>query len=1577
MTAVSQVSARLEASRRDLLDLSLRNPLLNYRPLQAKGVEIVNEIPAEVYRLLVLEGKAMTFLPIDSKTANSLLDKMPSSPENGKSAVEPLTLTPAQTDNKLQTRETTPKLENRLLQTYHAARLFVEEQGVNILYLTLGALTWYEAGNNDDARQAPLLLIPVDLTRSSARERFQLRYTGGEVGENLSLIAKMKADFGLQIPELPDTDEVDVTGYFDEVWKEIVGRQGWLINSTAIALGFFSFGKFMMYNDLDTANWSDETSPANHPLLQALLHEDGFQEPAPLISDEDPLDPHLNLAEVRQVVDADSSQTLAILDVNQGRNLVIQGPPGTGKSQTITNLIAEAIGKGKTVLFVAEKMAALEVVKRRLDKVGLGEACLELHSHKTNKKEVTKELARTLDLGKPKVKEQESELNLLVQLRERLNSYCEAVNKPIGQSDLTTYDVYGQLLQLRKQYPQADLPRFALPALLTWSRDEFRRRDALIQELQARLKQLGEPKKLIFWGSQRKQLLPAEENQITQALEGTRQSITALQPNAQQLSIIVMVPLPTNYTETAALSALVHRLLRSPNYAGVPVKSSNWLIQQTELEQLLTAGKSYATIQAQFQDKLLPEAWAATTEALEIRENLMAYGEKWWKFLSGAYRKSKKKLAGLSKTVLPDTTNEQLKLIDAILEANRQLKIIHQHQELGQATFGKQWRSERSDWPHFITIQKWLTEIYQDIASQIIPKAVLDFLAGEPNLTSLQPNLQQLEQHLLNHRTHLTEVKQLLLLDEVLRFGRENYLEEQPFTEQLLLLQKWQTHLPELHQIVGWNNLTLRLQQEGLQEIINRAITWPEAGAYLYPAFRQTWLEALLEQAYTERPALQQFQRAGHEDVIQKFNELDSLMLAYNRAKLALAHWQNLPLHQAGGQLGILRREFEKKARHLPIRQLMAKAGNAIQAIKPVFMMGPLSIANFLPPECLNFDLVIFDEASQVKPVDAFGAILRAKQVVVVGDSKQMPPTSFFDSLVNEEEADEENITTDVESILGLFAAQGAPQRMLRWHYRSRHESLIAVSNQEFYENRLVIFPSPDAGRKEIGLIYRHLPQTFYDRGKTRTNPQEAETVAQAIMQHARTQPELTLGVAAFSMAQMQAIINQLEILRKADPGAEPFFQAHPNEPFFVKNLENVQGDERDVIFVSTGYGRTAEGNLAMNFGPLNGTGGERRLNVLITRARLRCEIFTNLSPDDIDLSRTSSRGVQAFKTFLTYAKNGHLSTGETTINPEVQAAPFEEVVYQALTNLGYQLKPKVGSAGFHVDFAVVDPQQPGHYALGIECDGATYYSARSARDRDRLRQSVLQSLGWNLYHVWSTDWFRNPEAELKRLVSAIEQALGNDSIPKSNGAVVKRKSEEPVITRHTATTQEPNTGLPPYQVANLTIKLGIQELAEVSVTKLADWVWQVVQVESPVHITEVTRRIAEAVNLTKVGPRVKTAIERAIDYGIQQGVMRREKDFLWLPNMAQPPLRDRSQLPASVRDIDLISPAEIKLFIQKTVTESYGLTSDEVAPATAKLMGFSRVTDDIREQIDLMVEELLQAGVFTQQEGHIVRPRR
>ena len=371
---------------------------------------------------------------------------------------------------------------------------------------------------------------------------------------------------------------------------------------------------------------------------------------------------------------------------------------------------------------------------------------------------------------------------------------------------------------------------------------------------------------------------------------------------------------------------------------------------------------------------------------------------------------------------------------------------------------------------------------------------------------------------------------------------------------------------------------------------------------------------------------------------------------------------------------------------------------------------------------------------------------------------------------------------------------------MLRWHYRSRDPSLIAVSNYVFYENRLIIFPSPDAARKEVGLVYHYLSDTVYDRGGSRSNPKEAEIVAKRVMEHARSHPNLTLGVATFSTAQMQAVQDQLELLRREDPSSEQkFFNAHPQEPFFVKNLENVQGDERDVIFISIGYGRDARGKLTMNFGPLNKKGGERRLNVLITRARRRCEVFTNLTADDIDPGPTNPLGVVALKRYLKYAQTDKLDIPELTGKPP--DSPFEEEVADALRGCGYEVDHQIGSSGYFIDLGIKDPERPGRYLLGIECDGATYHSAQSARDRDRIRQQVLEGLGWRIHRIWSTDWFRYPDRELRKAAEAIEAAkthipAAHNGSPENNtqGSYDSEEETEIEVDTTIQPTPEPKT---------------------------------------------------------------------------------------------------------------------------------------------------------------------------------------
>ncbi|HEX8203938.1 MAG TPA: DUF3320 domain-containing protein, partial [Isosphaeraceae bacterium] len=1537
---------------------------------------------------------------------------------------------------KLQTALFAGELQDRLLAIYYAARTALEEQGVNTLFLALGMLAWSEPDAPTAILRAPLILVPVALERSSARERFRLRHDGEDPDVNLSLAEKLRAEFGIDLPGLPEEEELDVGRHLDAVAAAVRGQEGWAVERDAAALGFFSFTKFLMYRDLDPESWPEGAGPGAHPILNALLAE-GFREPeaGPGLDEDELLDRRPEAADLRLVVDADGTQTLALLDARAGRDLVIQGPPGTGKSQTITNLIADAVGRGQTVLFVAEKMAALEVVKRRLDGVGLGAACLELHSQKVSKKALHEQLRWALGLGRPRPGAAEDDRTRRDELRDALNAYCEAVNTPIGASGLTPHQAIGELLRIglstaenaenaepkaettgendgetedeRKRDNEARIAGSdpsksnslrsssvfssafsAFSAVQTsdlpeWTAAEYRRRLALVERLQARVAALGPLRAHPYWGSRRATLLPGDEELLRQRLRVARHAAAALREATAALARFLRLPPATTRVAGEVLLRSAQRAAESVAWQGAQIRGE-WLSRREDLRELLEAGTALAERRRRYDATLLPEAWEL--DLRETRQALNAHGRPWWRHLHVPYRRALFRLAAACRAVPPARLDEQLALLDAVREARDLREVVRRHEPLAARLFGRRWRGEASDWPALADLADWMERLHLDIREGRLPRGLLDLLADAPALHGLETLVRAVEAARGAHAEALGRLLAFLEFDEPARFGGEGGLADLPFVDLEALLDAWTRATRKLEPLVALNRLAARCRAEGLADVVTLAEAWPEAGHLLGAAFRRQWLEGLLRRALRERPVLAEFDGEVQDGSIRAFAELDRRALVHDRAHLALALWQTLPRHDGGGQLAVLRRELAKRARHLPVRQLMARAGRAVQAITPVFLMSPLSVAAHLPPGALAFDLVVFDEASQVKPVDALGALVRGRQAVVVGDSRQLPPTRFFDRLTGGDDRDDDDeATADVESILGLFVAQGAPQRMLRWHYRSRHESLIAVSNRQFYDDRLVVFPSPDAGRRAAGLIFHHLPETAYDRGRTRTNPGEAEAVARAVLEHARAQAgrphgrRLTLGVATFSTAQRQAIVDRLERLRRAEPACEAFFDEGAEEPVFVKNLENVQGDERDVIFISIGYGRTATGELALNFGPLNAEGGERRLNVLITRARVRCEVFTNLTAGDIDPGRSRSRGVGALRSFLAYAQTGRLDGPDPAATEP--ASPFEEAVRAALTASGWGVRTRVGSAGSALDLAVVDPDRPGQYLLGLECDGPSYREARSARDRDRLRRQVLEGLGWRLLRLWSPAWLRDPEGQRARVRAALEAARTEATADGAEAAIRGREArvgtgDDPKIERAEGGDPGPRPAdIPAYRPADLAAELGGVDLTAVPTDRLAGWVAEVVRIEGPVHVAEVTRRLAEAAGAKRLGPRIQEAVEMAGSHARALGMIRREGEFLWPAGTMSLVVRDRGGLPAASRRLELVAPEEIALAVERVVRDGFGMEPGSIPASACRLLGFPRLSDEMRRRVESVVAGLLQQGRLVQQGDHLVLP--
>jgi very-short-patch-repair endonuclease len=1561
---------KLEASRKELLDLGMRNPLLNYRTPKARGLHIVQEQSTSIYDILVKQNKAMTFLGRPGKDDDEeVLDIPELTAEELKDAYN---------DTRLQTNEKEQKLQVKILNTYYFAKTSIEEQGVNILYLSLGMLNWFDKVETEEPRTAPLVLIPVSLERSSASERFRLRFNGGDIGANLSLQAKMMADFNITIPDLSEPDDFNIESYFKSIEERIGHQNRWKIDRDAIELGFFSFGKFMIYHDLDSAKWPADAKPFDHPILSSLF-DGGFNEAQPTATEEHNLDKETKAHELFTVVDADSSQVLAMLAVHEGRNMVIQGPPGTGKSQTITNIIANAVGHGKKVLFVAEKMAALDVVKRRLDSINLGEACLELHSHKANKRDLHEELKRVLDLGKPTLTQLQEEIALLDVYKGQLNGYCNSVNRAIEQSGLSAQKVIGFLMEIAEQYKDIKLPSIPLNGIESWNAETMRRASALADIIETRLKDIGIPAQLLFHGTGLTLFLPHETEATTGLLHSAAIAVQNMVELSTSAASFTGTTAPTSYQQLLVLIDLLEYLSHTPDLKDIAVKDQAWVLNPDDIKELFETGKQLSALRLQYENILHPEAW--DQNVLEIRQNLIEHGPKWYKFLLGDYKQSVKQLASFSSIPLPESLEARIKYTDDILLAKRLSNVLNENAHLATPLFGARWRVLKTNWTALEEVLTFLTALHRDITAGRFPVQILDFLSRNENPATIKDHLQRLKDATGIYQQNIDDILKKLGFTGDHTAPAKGF-NELPFTDQLGKLKAWGSRLNEIQHAVQWNNLTEQAHQEGFDFLVSSALDWEGAAQYLKVSVQKTWYEYLVTKAMTERPPLRGFERTSHEEIISKFIQLDLLNLQYNRAKVALKHYESVPKLEGGGQWNILRSEFNKRARHMPIRKLMEQAGMAIQTIKPVLMMSPMSIANFLSPDSIDFDLVIFDEASQVRPVEALGAILRGKQLVVVGDSKQLPPTSFFDKM-NAETEDEENVTADIQSILGMCDGQGAPQRMLRWHYRSRHESLISLSNREFYENKLVIFPSPGS-KYRMGLAFHHLPDAIYDRGKTRSNPIEAEEVAKAVFDHALKNPKQSLGVVAFSTAQMQAIQNAIEIKRRQNPESELFFRRHAHEPFFVKNLENVQGDERDVIFISIGYGRTEDGRVPMSFGPLNNDGGERRLNVLITRAKYRCEVFTNITSEDINPTATTKFGIRALKNFLYFAQHGTFESEQDVPVPDKR--PFEDMLAAQLAAKGYIVRKKVGSEGFYIDLAIVDQENPGRYLLGIECDGDAYSNAKSARDRDRLRGQVLENIGWDIFKVWSVEWYRNPERELQRLVAAIESAKAqtlvqdqaDDDLQQEIAALAEEAialaKEKNALQREEK--EEVTVAIQKYAQAVLPPGLPAQELHLVPFGKLADWIRQVIDVEGPVHFEEVARRIADASGASKIGSRIRYTLNAATDFAVSSKIIYRRGDFLWHPEMTVPTLRDRSGLTAGSRKINLISPEELDLAVKNVVESAIAIQPETAVPLIAKMFGLSRVTEEVRKDLLNAIEMSTGRGMVIKDGDYLKAPQ-
>lgn len=749
------------------------------------------------------------------------------------------------------------------------------------------------------------------------------------------------------------------------------------------------------------------------------------------------------------------------------------------------------------------------------------------------------------------------------------------------------------------------------------------------------------------------------------------------------------------------------------------------------------------------------------------------------------------------------------------------------------------------------------------------------------------------------------------------------------------------------------------LNSQGLRPVLDELLERGQ-GLRLPEVLRASAVSAWIASHLETDGRLKTRRPVSRSTLVELFRELDS-NLVESAAAQVLANATARRPRVASAQTAVIQAEAQKKRRHIAVRDLIARAGDVIQAIHPCFMMSPLAVSQYLPPD-IRFDYVIFDEASQIPPADAINCLYRASAVIAAGDQKQLPPTAFFaaSQQVDESTDDEEDLANDYESLLDLMKSSGSYTSIgLRWHYRSRHEHLIAYSNNSFYADSLITFPGAYADVEDAGVKLLKV-DGVYRRSQGQDNPVEARYVAERVIHHLDTRPGKSVGVVAMSAAQREAISNALQVLRSDRPDLESRFTESRLDGIFIKSLEEVQGDERDVMIMSIGYGPDSTGTVYKNFGPINKKGGERRLNVAITRAKELTEVVASMNAGDI--GDIASAGGRHLRRYLDYAERGpaalEMELGSEGLGTD---SPFEDAVISSIRSWGYDVQPQVGVSGFRIDIGVKHPSSPGVFMLGVECDGAMYHSAQSARDRDRLRHGILVGLGWRIHHIWGTDWYRNRSTEEAKLRALLEH-LETESPTGRVGGQIRRVPAAELVEE----SADLVAGARPDWVVDYTeVTLpGLRSLDwtdAFNAPHLVDFVTAVTEAEAPVHIDTVKARLRAASHIDRVNKRALRTLTEAIS----MSSVRVDGDFLLVKNATSRPVRS-----AGGRSLVQVHDSEFISAVEKLTASMVGATRKDLVVATSRAFGWLRTPSELPERVAAAIDSLIASGRIDETNG-------
>ncbi|HEX8601487.1 MAG TPA: DUF3320 domain-containing protein [Pseudoduganella sp.] len=1592
--AAETPEGRLARWKSRLLDLTLRNRLLNFKPSKTT-LRVICPDPGALEDTLA-EGRDFRIRAAPVLMTGTDPREAPAfTARTGQTPLEALAAD-ALGRNEILVDVAEQGLEARLLEIFRTAGASLEDGGANTLFLAFGLLQWQEEPGAEASYLAPILLVPVTLTRQSVRSGFRLVRHDDEALVNPTLVQKLAQDFQLKLPAfdvLPADDRgIDVAGILQAFRLHVGELKGWEVREQ-VHLGIFSFTKYLMWRDLQERHRQLLENPVVAQLVEHPGEAFGGTE---LGFDPRTLDRSHRPDELFAPLLSDSSQLRAICVAESGTSLVIEGPPGTGKSQTITNLVAHLLATGKTVLFVSEKMAALEVVHRRLGSIGLGAFCLELHSSKGRKADVIRQLGVALEAaGTRTVKDWELEAARLAALRAGLNDVAVALHR-LHPNDLTVYEAIGTCIDHAGERPAPfawpDPDAHGRTELETW-RETSRQIGALGSQLTTlaghALGRIGTAAWSPSW----------EQDLLDSAGALAARTATLDKASHAPLQLFGAGPEGLSLADLAALDRLAETLMAAPRVPAGVAFIAHDEAARARLAALREHGvarnRAWQALGGRYSDDI------AQLPAAALRHEWAGAHAAWWPKSWFAKRALLNRLAAYRTDRQRPAEGDVAALLEALARVNEEDGYIAGMAAEAGAVLQHDFAAHRTDWEAVARAERWARE-YADAVARLaggdaalaaaLRASLLPYVTE--NRTLLAPDAPA-GAALAAYRDAWRDFSAQLRTTSNLA-GSGDMLGLAPGSAGALaqlaaILDGWQQHARQLRPWCLWQGVRARAIASGLQGVVaaleGGTVALENVPDFFEYSYRNWWVRKAIDR----EPVLCAFSSADHERKIREFRQADERFQLLTQQYVAASLAARIPAAAtlatgSDSELGRLRRELQKQRRHMPIRQLIAGMPTLLPRLKPCLLMSPLSVAQYLDADHAQFDVVIFDEASQIPVWDAVGAIARGRQLVCVGDPKQLPPTSFFGRTDDGEEGETRSDVQDLESILDECLGIGLPQLTLNWHYRSRHESLIAFSNATYYGGQLVTFPSPVT--EDTAVRFQHVPGV-YDRGGSKTNRAEADAIVAAIEQHyldpARRRH--TLGVVTFNGAQQNLIERLLEERRRGNPALDAAIALPAQEQLFIKNLENVQGDERDIILFSITYGPDAQGKVSLNFGPLNLEGGQRRLNVAISRARQAVVIFSTLLPEQIDLARVRASGVRDLKHYLEFAIRG--SHAPAAAGDAQGASAFERQVAMALRERGWTVHPRVGVSAYRVDLGVVDPRTPGRYLLGIECDGPSYHSGATARDRDRLRQHVLEGLGWNLFRAWSTDWWLDPEEPLRRLLARLDALLAQAETPPGAGPAAALPAGSGAIAPAEAAQAEP---VPPDHAAPARPDVSTLYLPVVlpkgdperfyepaAAPELRHQLNRIIHEEGPVAQPALFRRIIRAWGLARTGSRIEKHLAALLPAPVRTSTEDGPEGmvFYW-PEHLDPAAWSGYRLPGADPDgkraIDEIALEELGNIALYVLEQQGGTTQAGLARAVCRLLGMARASAEAEQRIGRALGHGRLAGLVTVADGVVSR---